>query len=198
MPVLKNQKHELYCQALVKGLTQTQAYINAGFSAKSAESAASRLAKDVRVKARIVELQALIVKVGETDLTNAEIAVLAEPIPFVRALVADRQYRLTVLQEFVTLLRGQTTDSEGRIRPAVIREARECLKQAAIESGQWDEKQLHPVDPGPDLSHLTTEQLFEEQRILRETMERIEAVRSGWPVPRMLEAGAGTVEEVKG
>jgi hypothetical protein len=33
----------------------------------------------------------------------------------------------------VTLLRGQTTDSEGRIRPAVIREARECLKHAAIE-----------------------------------------------------------------
>ena len=64
--------------------------------------------------------------------------------------------------------------------------------------GLWDEKQLHPVDPGPDLSHLTTEQLFEEQRILRETMERIEAVRRGQPVPRILEAGAGTVEEVKG
>ena len=38
MPVLKSQKRELYCQAIVKGHNQKQAAMNAGFSAKSAES----------------------------------------------------------------------------------------------------------------------------------------------------------------
>jgi hypothetical protein len=48
---------------------------------------------------------------------------------------------LTVLQKFVTLLRDQTTDSEGRVSPAVIRKAREDLKQAAIKAGKWQEEQ---------------------------------------------------------
>jgi phage terminase small subunit len=42
MPVLKNPKRELYCQAIVKGLNQTQAAISAGFSAKPRESARKR------------------------------------------------------------------------------------------------------------------------------------------------------------
>jgi hypothetical protein len=39
MPVLNNQRREIFCQGLTKGLRKTQAAINAGFSVKSAESA---------------------------------------------------------------------------------------------------------------------------------------------------------------
>lgn len=47
----------------------------------------------------------------------------------------------------------------------------------------------------PDVSHLTDEQLFVEQRILREARERLEANRAGQPDPLMIEAAAELVEE---
>ena len=79
MPALKNQRWELFCQGIVKGLKKKQAALNAGLSVKFVESAASRLAKNVKVKARIVELQALIVKAAETGLTNSEMQAQREP-----------------------------------------------------------------------------------------------------------------------
>ncbi len=199
MPVLKNQRRELFAQGIVKGLTKAQAAINAGFSAKSAESAGCRLAKDVKVKARIVELQARIVKVGEAGLTNTELAAQSEPIPFVRASVADRQYRITLLAEMIEELRAVSARATegGRIAVGVYREARECLKQVAIETGHWEDKHRIADDCGPDLSHLTNEQLLEEQKILREARERLEALRRP-KEPGLIEAAPGTVEHVAG
>ncbi len=55
-----------------------------------------------------------------------------------------------------------------------------------------------PVSQLPDVSHLTSEQLFAEQRILHECRERLEAVHAGKPDPLMIEAAAGSVEEVTG
>jgi hypothetical protein len=198
-PVLNNQRRELFCQSLVQGLTQTQAYINAGFSAKSAESAASRLAKNVKVKSRIVELQALIVKVGETGLTNSEMQAQREPALFVRARVNDRQYRITLLAEMIDELRAP----EARVRRdggpnvAAYREARECLKQVAIETGEWQEEgRVLPPATTIDYSDYTDEQLINEQVIMREARERLEANRAGRPPAKLLEAAPGTVEEV--
>lgn len=59
MPALANHKHELFAQALAKGDNATNAYKNAGYTAKgnAAESAASRLLSDVKVQARVTELQ---------------------------------------------------------------------------------------------------------------------------------------------
>lgn len=69
------------------------------------------------------------------------------------------------------------------------------LKQAAIEAGEWQEEARAQPQQGPDLSHLTPAQLFEEQRILREAMEGIERVRAGDLAPVMLEAAAGSVRD---
>jgi phage terminase small subunit len=46
MATLKNKRHELMAQGLAKGLTQTEAYIKAGYSKKSANSAACMLLKN--------------------------------------------------------------------------------------------------------------------------------------------------------
>jgi hypothetical protein len=54
------------------------------------------------------------------------------------------------------------------------------------------------VPAGPDLSGLTSEQLFEEQRILREAMQQIEAVRTGKSQLVLIEAAMGTVEAIEG
>jgi hypothetical protein len=112
--------------------------------------------------------------------------------------VNSRQYRVTVLAEMIDELRAP----EARVRRdggpnvAAYREARECLKQVAIETGEWQEEGPRTPPATVDVSHLTDEQLFAEQRILRECRERLEAIHAGKPDPLMLEAGAGTVKEV--
>jgi phage terminase small subunit len=69
VPALANHKHELFAQALAKGDNATNAYKNAGYTAKgnAAESAASRLLSDVKVQARVTELQErAAIKAGKT------------------------------------------------------------------------------------------------------------------------------------
>lgn len=56
---LENQQHEAFVRALVKGMSQGDAYKAAGYKAKtdaSAAAAASRLLKDVKIQARLQEL----------------------------------------------------------------------------------------------------------------------------------------------
>jgi len=59
MAALENRKHELFAQALAKGENASSAYRASGYSAtgNSAEAAASRLLSDVKVQARVAELQ---------------------------------------------------------------------------------------------------------------------------------------------
>jgi hypothetical protein len=106
LPVLKNARRELFCHGIAKVLTQTQAAKNAGFSARTAESAGSRLAKNVKVQARIAELRELIVKLGDGAVTEAEIEAQGEPASFISTRVRERQYRLTIYQETVDGLRA--------------------------------------------------------------------------------------------
>jgi phage terminase small subunit len=54
MPILKNQRWELFAQGIAKGLTQGKAYVQAGY--KPSPSAPSRLFENVRIKERVEEL----------------------------------------------------------------------------------------------------------------------------------------------
>lgn len=55
MPVLDNPKHEAFAQALAKGNTATDAYVQAGY--KPNQPNAARLISNDMVKARVAELQ---------------------------------------------------------------------------------------------------------------------------------------------
>ena len=55
MPILKNNKHELFAQALAKGKSQIEAYGLAGY--KPDKGAASRLSTNVNVQACVSELK---------------------------------------------------------------------------------------------------------------------------------------------
>jgi phage terminase small subunit len=55
MAVLKNQRHELYCQGVVEGKSSDQAYADAGF--KPSRKNASRLKTKEDIQSRIRELQ---------------------------------------------------------------------------------------------------------------------------------------------
>lgn len=60
MPVLDDIRHERFVHALLKGKTQGEAYIDAGYTAKSlavASAGATRLLKDVKIGARLDELR---------------------------------------------------------------------------------------------------------------------------------------------
>ena len=55
MPVLKNSRHEKFAQALATGMSQFGAHKEAGYIPR--EDAASRLSRNVKVRARVCELQ---------------------------------------------------------------------------------------------------------------------------------------------
>ena len=58
MPVLKNQKHERFAQAVADGAACAEAYRNIwGCSPSSAETAGPRLGRDIQVMSRIAELR---------------------------------------------------------------------------------------------------------------------------------------------
>jgi hypothetical protein len=76
---------------------------------------------------------------------------------------------------------------------AVIGDLAMMLKQAAIEAGEWQEEGRVLPPATVDVSDLTDEQLIEEQKILREARERLEANRAGKPIPLQIDAIAEAV-----
>lgn len=55
MTTLANQRHELFAQALARGMTADAAYVAAGY--KAHDGNAARLSGNERVRARVAELQ---------------------------------------------------------------------------------------------------------------------------------------------
>ena len=72
MPVLDDDRHERFAQGLAKGLSQADAYIDAGFKSKNRQSAAvaanSLLKKKPDVKDRVSELE----QMAREHMLNAE------------------------------------------------------------------------------------------------------------------------------
>lgn len=69
MPTLSNARHERFAQALAKGMSQADAYVEAGY--KASRSAAARLAADVNICARVAEIAERVAI--RTEVTAAEI-----------------------------------------------------------------------------------------------------------------------------
>jgi hypothetical protein len=86
MDILKNQRWELFAQGIAKGLTQGEAYVQAGY--RPSPSAPSRLFENVRIKERVQELvgrkaiDIIINKqfVTEALIDNLEIALGRKPV----------------------------------------------------------------------------------------------------------------------
>lgn len=76
---LKNGKHEKFAQALAKGTAQGPAYAEAGY--KRDDGAASRLSKNIKVQARVAELQSRAAE--KVEFTIADMA---------RQLDEDREF----------------------------------------------------------------------------------------------------------
>ena len=66
MPILENQRHELFAQELAKGKTAHEAYRLAGF--KESRKNASRLRANEDITARVAELQAVAARSAEITI----------------------------------------------------------------------------------------------------------------------------------
>mgnify|MGYP006396922529 CR=1 FL=1 len=85
MPVLDNQRHEVFAQALAKGLSQDAAYAEAGF--KPHRQNASRLMTNDAVRRRVNEIQSKAVKKAEITVQS-----LADELEEARAIaLAEKQ-----------------------------------------------------------------------------------------------------------
>ncbi len=158
MPVLPNQRHELFAHAIVKGFTPAVAYQKANFTGKRLSASSSYILNTPEVSNRISELQEQAAEV------------------FVAGNIAKRNYRIAVLNEIVIRLMGRFR-SLDLPNTGEVREIRECLKQASIESGQWEEKQQIAIVSGEnDYSRFSEDQIQAALDKMKEARAMLNAI----------------------
>jgi hypothetical protein len=182
MPLLKNQRHELFAQQIAKGLSATQAYVKAGYSEQGAAQSADRLLRNADLKARIAEIQAELYAATKR-------ALITERESRIRAY-QDRWERMTrVITERAADPKmkgvpGGTTGllchtfkmvgsgpaamlvDEYEVDTGLLREARAHEEQAAKELGQWTEKrELSGTLRFEDLDREALEQLVRDAKL---------------------------------
>jgi len=86
MPVLLNPKHELFAQSLATGKTQEQAYVVAGYSAKTARQGSTNLFTKPNISKRVQELQSRAAIKAEIEIED----ILLE-LEHARLIAKDRQ-----------------------------------------------------------------------------------------------------------
>ena len=165
MPVLTTSKHEQFALHVAKGASLTKAYILAGYSKANANSAAHRLCANVRVCARIRELQQTLAEATialEISNRNARVKALQERWDWLRAAIDKlRQERGADMADVpggsTGLLcrdfKGKDADREiSRVDNGLVNllaALRAHEEQAAKELGQWTEKQQIGGRDGP-------------------------------------------------
>ena len=163
MPALKNQRHELFAQALAEGLSGTQAYLKAGYEVGDnvARASAPRLLANIAIQERVAELQerltakAVITRtwVLEKLAKNAMIALGEEKIKVTRiskTKIADESGGFTEAFETVEL---EVTERD----PAACNRALELLGREAEGPSMFVERK-EIGNPG-DFANVSTDEL---------------------------------------
>lgn len=143
MPPLKNAQHERFVLELVAGLSQTDAYLAAGYKTKdtaSAAAAASRLMKNDNIRSRLAELNKAVEK----------------------ATVDDTNLTLSDHMAMLRLLRDEAR-AEGKLQAAIA---------AEVKRGELRRFYVKQVETGAagEFSELSDEEL---DKLIREEAERI-------------------------
>jgi phage terminase small subunit len=123
MPVLKNQRHEVFCRAVCSNCAPAEAYERAGFSGKGTHASASRLLRNAQICARIAELQqqsAKVFVVGQIRERTYRVAVLEDVLRRMVGLMDARAIDLADVPGGSTgLLVRQLKSFEGNIVPSL-------------------------------------------------------------------------------
>ena len=78
MPILKNARHELFCQSMAKGMSTPEAYVAAGFSASAKTAHAYRLVAKDSIQQRIAEIQTRNIQIQDQAVAITTESLLAE------------------------------------------------------------------------------------------------------------------------
>jgi len=141
MAMLQNNRHELFAQAIFKGRTIGDAYVEAGY--KPSPSAPSRLFEDVRIKQRVQEL------IGRQGA----------------GLVLSRQYVVEALIENAEKALGRKPvkiGSNGEAKDVFVYRgdvANTAIRLAGIEVGMFVERK--EIKHTSDLAKLSDVELLE-------------------------------------
>ena len=142
MGMLSNHKHELFAQGLAQGKTQTQAYIDAGYSANGAEVSASRLLTNANIKKRVQELQnraAVRAEITIAGLTNdlLRLARSAEALGDASGYQASRAALMDAAKLNGLIVDKQKTELTSS---RSIELSQDDLKAIALETKRLDEE----------------------------------------------------------
>ncbi len=137
MPALSNDRHEIFAHARARGMTQAAAYEQAGY--RESRGAGCRLNKIPGVAARITELAAEMLKIGDCRLETTIIALLqlARRTDLQTTAAGAREARLARLEAWRLgdLLAARSPATADRPPPPPMTEA------------EWDAK-YGPDAPG--------------------------------------------------
>jgi hypothetical protein len=144
MPILNNERHERFCQAIAAGMSQTQAYIDAGFrceSGKGVAQSASRLRRKPHIGQRIAELRRIqdMSRVALQERIEREVS--ANAVELIRGVVVTQEW---VREQLVEIVERSTQhqpvlDAFGHpimieTRPGVVAAAYKYDPKAAISA----------------------------------------------------------------
>jgi hypothetical protein len=159
MPVVSNNRHELFAQGLARGQKATRAYVAAGYAEKSARQSATRLGRNPQIRARVEELKtemAAGVIAVEISHRNARMQVQQDLVDGLLRVIEARakdSTLATVPGGSTGLLICEYKGKNGevpvyRVDTALVAELRALLRQAAEEQGQVVEerKQTGNID----------------------------------------------------
>jgi hypothetical protein len=130
MPVLKNARQEEFCHRVAEGESQTQAYINSGYSKVGAHGHSSRLVAVGIVASRIAEIKANITRIEEEKDRKLE-----QKVGVTRAWILEE-------------LQGVVNDS--KIAPVNLSARNRALELMGKELGMFsDRMQVSGTEGGP-------------------------------------------------
>jgi phage terminase small subunit len=156
MAVLKNPKHELFAQELVKGQSAAEAYKLAGYGgdARSAETSGPRLFRNVQVQERVQELQARVADsvvvsrqwVIERLVENANRAMqAAAPLDGQGQPIGDFKYDGSVANRALELLGKELGMFVERKEVTTTRRFVARVPEKALSVEEWQKKYTQPT-----------------------------------------------------
>lgn len=130
MPMLDNQRHERFAQALAAGMSQTEAYAEAGYSPD--RSNATRLTANDSIVTRVTELQ----QRAAAGLVITRQYLLERQHGLMEKAEADAEYAAanTALRQLATLAGLYTEQSERRVENVTTQEQRDASVAAALSA----------------------------------------------------------------
>ncbi len=165
MAPLNNNQWEKFCLAYVKGKTQAQAAIDAGYSPKTAYSIGNRLLKKVEISGRIKQLQRkavsnTIMSVKERKERLSEIA-RARLTDFVAAGENGARINVTLesahsaaLQEVTTevvKIGGKDSDTEAHITKLKLRDPIAAIAELNKMEGEYKPQKVDVTSKGNEI-----------------------------------------------